>query len=57
MIDDPLTSTAEESASDQPSFVSSTQIHKEIRCVELDFVVANQKREKLPLIIVLNNLV
>ena len=38
MADDPLTSPAVESGNDQPSFASSTQIHKEIRCVELEVV-------------------
>ena len=40
---------AEESQDDQPSSVSNTQIHKEIRCVCALFVAANQRRDRLPL--------
>ena len=40
---------AVESQDDQPSFVSNTQIHKEIRCVCALFVAANQRRDRLPL--------
>ena len=40
---------AVESQDDQPSSVSNTQIHKEIRCVCALFVAANQGRDRLPL--------
>ena len=36
------------SENDRPSCVSSTQIHKEIQCVELDVVSTNQIRDRLP---------
>ena len=39
-------STTVESDNDQPSFVSKSQIHKDIRCVELDFVAANQNPDR-----------